>query len=169
MGFSPHSSHLNPVSEGKHHFGLFSLPSDNGFWDVIRTTTTKQPKTTRAPPKRNPGEQHLHSPCCFTPAQLLAQGEDLGCAMMVALPSPWYFLPLVCWNHREDRESEHYPAFPGDLGGFWTLFHSHPCWKAVRLCSYHGTALLGSTGTHPQAQGTLSAGHFAACPGRALV
>ncbi|NXY03631.1 C99L2 protein, partial [Pteruthius melanotis] len=27
---------------------------DNGFWDVIRTTTTKQPKTTRAPPKRNP-------------------------------------------------------------------------------------------------------------------
>ncbi|NXD92702.1 C99L2 protein, partial [Chaetorhynchus papuensis] len=26
---------------------------DNGFWDVIRTTTTKQPKTTRAPPKRN--------------------------------------------------------------------------------------------------------------------
>ncbi|XP_059715182.1 CD99 antigen-like protein 2 isoform X2 [Haemorhous mexicanus] len=28
--------------------------TDNGFWDVIRTTTTKQPKTTRAPPKRNP-------------------------------------------------------------------------------------------------------------------
>ncbi|NXE38560.1 C99L2 protein, partial [Ptilorrhoa leucosticta] len=27
---------------------------DTGFWDVIRTTTTKQPKTTRAPPKRNP-------------------------------------------------------------------------------------------------------------------
>uniref|UniRef100_A0A674H5S1 CD99 antigen-like protein 2 n=2 Tax=Taeniopygia guttata TaxID=59729 RepID=A0A674H5S1_TAEGU len=27
---------------------------DSGFWDVIRTTTTKQPKTTRAPPKRNP-------------------------------------------------------------------------------------------------------------------
>ncbi|XP_064525850.1 CD99 antigen-like protein 2 isoform X2 [Pseudopipra pipra] len=27
---------------------------DNSFWDVIRTTTTKQPKTTRAPPKRNP-------------------------------------------------------------------------------------------------------------------
>ncbi|NWV24193.1 C99L2 protein, partial [Origma solitaria] len=27
---------------------------DNGFWDVIRTTTTKQPKTTRAPPKRKP-------------------------------------------------------------------------------------------------------------------
>ncbi|NXC65250.1 C99L2 protein, partial [Aleadryas rufinucha] len=26
----------------------------DGFWDVIRTTTTKQPKTTRAPPKRNP-------------------------------------------------------------------------------------------------------------------
>ncbi|XP_032928119.1 CD99 antigen-like protein 2 isoform X2 [Catharus ustulatus] len=28
--------------------------TDNGFWDVIRTTTTKQPKTTRAPPKRKP-------------------------------------------------------------------------------------------------------------------
>ncbi|NWR22082.1 C99L2 protein, partial [Emberiza fucata] len=27
---------------------------DIGFWDVIRTTTTKQPKTTRAPPKHNP-------------------------------------------------------------------------------------------------------------------
>ncbi|NWI44971.1 C99L2 protein, partial [Picathartes gymnocephalus] len=27
---------------------------DNGFWDVIRTTTTKQPKTTRGPPKHNP-------------------------------------------------------------------------------------------------------------------
>ncbi|NWW77009.1 C99L2 protein, partial [Climacteris rufus] len=27
---------------------------DNSFLDVIRTTTTKQPKTTRAPPKRNP-------------------------------------------------------------------------------------------------------------------
>ncbi|NXQ32315.1 C99L2 protein, partial [Alaudala cheleensis] len=27
---------------------------DSGLWDVIRTTTTKQPKTTRAPPKRNP-------------------------------------------------------------------------------------------------------------------
>ncbi|NXB00684.1 C99L2 protein, partial [Cnemophilus loriae] len=27
---------------------------DNGFWDVIRTTTTKQPKTTRASPKHNP-------------------------------------------------------------------------------------------------------------------
>ncbi|NWT21013.1 C99L2 protein, partial [Vireo altiloquus] len=26
----------------------------DGFWDVIRTTTTKQPKTTRAPPKHNP-------------------------------------------------------------------------------------------------------------------
>ncbi|NWQ89973.1 C99L2 protein, partial [Burhinus bistriatus] len=27
---------------------------DNSFWDVIRTTTTKQPKTTRAPPKHKP-------------------------------------------------------------------------------------------------------------------
>ncbi|NXU91675.1 C99L2 protein, partial [Xiphorhynchus elegans] len=34
----------------------FPVPGkpDNSFWDVIRTTTTKQPKTTRAPPKRNP-------------------------------------------------------------------------------------------------------------------
>ncbi|NXT70182.1 C99L2 protein, partial [Chaetops frenatus] len=27
---------------------------DNSFWDIIHTTTTKQPKTTRAPPKHNP-------------------------------------------------------------------------------------------------------------------
>ncbi|NXA06984.1 C99L2 protein, partial [Sapayoa aenigma] len=27
---------------------------DNSFWDVIHTTTTKQPKTTRAPRKHNP-------------------------------------------------------------------------------------------------------------------
>ncbi|NWI60582.1 C99L2 protein, partial [Calyptomena viridis] len=27
---------------------------DNSFWDVIHTTTTKQPKTTRAPRKPNP-------------------------------------------------------------------------------------------------------------------
>ncbi|NXY45880.1 C99L2 protein, partial [Ceuthmochares aereus] len=32
---------------------------DNGFWDVIRTTTTKQPKTTRAPPKNNPGKNPM--------------------------------------------------------------------------------------------------------------
>ncbi|NXS41975.1 C99L2 protein, partial [Balaeniceps rex] len=29
---------------------------DNSFWDVIRTTTTKQPKPTRAPPKHNPAK-----------------------------------------------------------------------------------------------------------------
>ncbi|KFP49734.1 CD99 antigen-like 2, partial [Cathartes aura] len=28
-------------------------------WDVIRTTTTKQPKTTRAPPKHNPAKQPM--------------------------------------------------------------------------------------------------------------
>ncbi|XP_037264119.1 CD99 antigen-like protein 2 isoform X1 [Falco biarmicus] len=32
---------------------------DNSFWDVIRTTTTKQPKTTRAPPKPNPAKDPL--------------------------------------------------------------------------------------------------------------
>ncbi|NXG09872.1 C99L2 protein, partial [Sakesphorus luctuosus] len=32
---------------------------DNSFWDVIRTTTTKQPKTTRAPPKHNPGKNPM--------------------------------------------------------------------------------------------------------------
>ncbi|NXS60105.1 C99L2 protein, partial [Brachypteracias leptosomus] len=31
---------------------------DNSFWNVIRTTT-KQPKTTRAPPKNNPAEDPL--------------------------------------------------------------------------------------------------------------
>ncbi|KFQ38310.1 CD99 antigen-like 2, partial [Mesitornis unicolor] len=28
-------------------------------WDVIRTTTTRQPKTTRAPPKRNPAKNPM--------------------------------------------------------------------------------------------------------------
>ncbi|NWS53154.1 C99L2 protein, partial [Chunga burmeisteri] len=32
---------------------------DNSFWDVIRTTTTKQPKTTRAPPKHNPAKNPM--------------------------------------------------------------------------------------------------------------
>ncbi|NWX13761.1 C99L2 protein, partial [Aegotheles bennettii] len=32
---------------------------DNSFWDVIRTTTTKQPKTTRAPPKHNPAKDSM--------------------------------------------------------------------------------------------------------------
>ncbi|NWU47581.1 C99L2 protein, partial [Dromas ardeola] len=32
---------------------------DNSFWDVILTTTTKQPKTTRAPPKHNPAKNPM--------------------------------------------------------------------------------------------------------------
>ncbi|KAM9274096.1 CD99 antigen-like protein 2 [Morus bassanus] len=32
---------------------------DNGFWDVIRTTTTKQPKTTKAPPEHNPAKNPM--------------------------------------------------------------------------------------------------------------
>ncbi|NXS69441.1 C99L2 protein, partial [Pandion haliaetus] len=32
---------------------------DNSFWDVIHTTTTKQPKTTRAPPKHNPAKDPM--------------------------------------------------------------------------------------------------------------
>ncbi|NXP15299.1 C99L2 protein, partial [Thinocorus orbignyianus] len=32
---------------------------DNSFWDVIRTTTTKQPKTTRAPRKHNTAENSM--------------------------------------------------------------------------------------------------------------
>ncbi|NXT21385.1 C99L2 protein, partial [Syrrhaptes paradoxus] len=32
---------------------------DSGFWDVIRTTTTKQPKTTRASPKHNPAKDPM--------------------------------------------------------------------------------------------------------------
>lgn len=32
---------------------------DNGLWDVIRTTTTKRPKTTQAPRKQNPGKNPL--------------------------------------------------------------------------------------------------------------
>ncbi|NXH58612.1 C99L2 protein, partial [Rhabdornis inornatus] len=50
---------------------------DNGFWDVIRTTTTKQPKTTRAPPKRNPEKD----PMDFNLADALDDkndGKDAG-------------------------------------------------------------------------------------------
>ncbi|XP_074963158.1 CD99 antigen-like protein 2 isoform X1 [Phalacrocorax aristotelis] len=32
---------------------------DNSFWDVIRTTTTKQPKVTKAPPKHNPAKDPM--------------------------------------------------------------------------------------------------------------
>ncbi|KAM6061387.1 CD99 antigen-like protein 2 isoform 1-T1 [Chlamydotis macqueenii] len=32
---------------------------DNSFWDVIHSTTTKRPKTTRAPPKHNPGKNAM--------------------------------------------------------------------------------------------------------------
>lgn len=40
--------------------------SDNSFGDVIRTTTTKRPKTTRPPPRHNPGEHEL--PATLLPA-----------------------------------------------------------------------------------------------------
>ncbi|NWY75280.1 C99L2 protein, partial [Erithacus rubecula] len=54
----------------------FSRPGkpDNTFWDVIRTTTTKQPKTTRAPPKRNPEKD----PMDFDLADALDDGKDAG-------------------------------------------------------------------------------------------
>ncbi|KAM6057389.1 CD99 antigen-like protein 2 [Theristicus caerulescens] len=32
---------------------------DNSLWDVIRTTTTKRPKTTRPPPKHNPAKDPM--------------------------------------------------------------------------------------------------------------
>ncbi|XP_009071529.1 PREDICTED: CD99 antigen-like protein 2 [Acanthisitta chloris] len=50
---------------------------DNSFWDVIHTTTTKQPKTTRAPPKHNPGK----NPMDFDLADALDDkndGKDAG-------------------------------------------------------------------------------------------
>ncbi|NWW04930.1 C99L2 protein, partial [Oreocharis arfaki] len=46
---------------------------DSGFWDVIRTTTTKQPKTTRAPPKHNPEK----NPMDFDLADALDDKNDL--------------------------------------------------------------------------------------------
>ncbi|KAM6381612.1 LOW QUALITY PROTEIN: CD99 antigen-like protein 2 [Pluvialis apricaria] len=49
---------------------------DNSFWDVIRTTTTKQPKTTRAPPN-NPAK----NPMDFDLADALDDkndGKDAG-------------------------------------------------------------------------------------------
>lgn len=75
---------------------FFPLPSDNSFWDVIHTTTTKQPKTTRAPRKPNPGEHELPSPPGFVPALLPAQPKASGCAVMATLPLAQYFQPLVC-------------------------------------------------------------------------
>ncbi|XP_056347763.1 CD99 antigen-like protein 2 isoform X2 [Oenanthe melanoleuca] len=48
--------------------------TDNTFWDVIRTTTTKQPKTTRAPPKPNPEKD----PMDFNLADALDDGKDAG-------------------------------------------------------------------------------------------
>nr|XP_013801741.1 PREDICTED: CD99 antigen-like protein 2 [Apteryx mantelli mantelli] len=32
---------------------------DNSLWDVVRTTTTKRPKTTRAPPRHNPAKDPM--------------------------------------------------------------------------------------------------------------
>uniref|UniRef100_A0A8C4JG91 CD99 antigen-like protein 2 n=1 Tax=Dromaius novaehollandiae TaxID=8790 RepID=A0A8C4JG91_DRONO len=52
----------------------FSSPpaSDNSLWDVVRTTTTKQPKTTRAPPRHKPGERPGPRSCC-TPDRAAAR------------------------------------------------------------------------------------------------
>ncbi|NWX47906.1 C99L2 protein, partial [Steatornis caripensis] len=45
---------------------------DNSLWDVIRTTTTKQPKTTRAPPRHNPAK----TPMDFDLADALDDKND---------------------------------------------------------------------------------------------
>ncbi|KAM6323091.1 CD99 antigen-like protein 2 [Podargus strigoides] len=37
----------------------FPRKPDSGFWDVIHTSTTKQPKTTRSPPKHNPAKNPM--------------------------------------------------------------------------------------------------------------
>ncbi|NXI64733.1 C99L2 protein, partial [Anseranas semipalmata] len=52
---------------------FFTEPGKPGnFWDVIHTTTTKRPKTTRAPPRHNPGK----SPLDFDLADALDDRND---------------------------------------------------------------------------------------------
>ncbi|NXJ15891.1 C99L2 protein, partial [Odontophorus gujanensis] len=47
---------------------------DNGFWDIIRTTTTtKRPKTTQAPRRHNPGK----NPSDLDLADALGDGDDV--------------------------------------------------------------------------------------------
>ncbi|XP_068813678.1 CD99 antigen-like protein 2 [Struthio camelus] len=37
----------------------FPKKPDNSLWDVVRTTTTKKPKTTRSPPRHNPAKDPM--------------------------------------------------------------------------------------------------------------
>ncbi|XP_065585808.1 CD99 antigen-like protein 2 [Cyrtonyx montezumae] len=46
---------------------------DNGFWDIVRTTTTKRPKTTQAPRRHNPGK----NPSDLDLADALGDGDDV--------------------------------------------------------------------------------------------
>ncbi|OXB63209.1 hypothetical protein ASZ78_016358 [Callipepla squamata] len=46
---------------------------DNGFWDIVRTTTTKRPKTTQAPRRHNPGKDPLD----LDLADALGDGDDV--------------------------------------------------------------------------------------------
>lgn len=72
-------------------FSPHPLPSDNSFWDVIRTTTTKQPKTTRPPPRHNPGE-------------LPAQAEASGRAATAVLPLTPVFPASSLFIHETRRK-----------------------------------------------------------------
>ncbi|XP_064374308.1 CD99 antigen-like protein 2 [Dromaius novaehollandiae] len=47
---------------------------DNSLWDVVRTTTTKQPKTTRAPPRHKPAKD----PMDFDLADAIDQNDGKG-------------------------------------------------------------------------------------------
>ncbi|OXB75226.1 UNVERIFIED_CONTAM: hypothetical protein H355_016959 [Colinus virginianus] len=46
---------------------------DSGFWDIVRTTTTKRPKTTQAPRRHNPGKDPLD----LDLADALGDGDDV--------------------------------------------------------------------------------------------
>ncbi|NXF51817.1 C99L2 protein, partial [Oceanites oceanicus] len=55
---SPPETTIKPAKPTPKPFPRPGKP-DNSFGDVIRTTTTKQPKTTRAPPRHNPAKDSM--------------------------------------------------------------------------------------------------------------
>lgn len=172
---------------------FFPLPSDNSFWDVIRTT--KQPKTTRAPPKHNPGKRELPSPPQLHRSSAASAGRAFGMAVLplaLVFPASSLFVHMRQLGKKKNRKphgGQGISALPCTSLGvslapgpfclplpvlrLWAC--SPPRHSAVQHSTAphstapHSTATLGSTGTPgTQAQGTLSAGCFAACSGRVL-
>lgn len=144
------------------HF--FPLPSDNSFWDVLHTTTTKQPKTTRAPRKPNPGEHELPSPPRLCPgsaasaAKCFGMRSDGGTAPRPVLPVSSLFVDMRHWG-----------KIKKDPWGSWWLL---ACFAFLCLFSGCGLVVLPSTAHSPAVPGftgTLSHRLRAPCqPGTLL-